>query len=265
MPEHLTWTYRSRTLVVWNITSRWDNWNFGEIHPRSGSWISFGRVAGRDAARRAAENYVDVELRRQCSPTAQHRRTRGAGRTTTGRDRAEIRSTAEITVDDLAILGKIAAEDRRVFFSSPRKCYELSSRVLGVALCQGAALHFIDHENGVKDFDVWTFYAATTGQPFPPRRTASCDFGFPKFGTSPDRPDYAGRRVDLLGRSIPATLHEDPVLAIRRYLNAGMTESARRLRQKAVVMIEPKNRRGTIVWPIPQMADDQDRLGRFGV
>jgi hypothetical protein len=250
MPEHSTWTYRSRTLVVWNVTKRWNNWNFGEIHPRSGSWISFGRIAGREAARRAAENYVDVELRADNSPRAQRAQKLNGDRAKIGRNRADSRSMAEITLDDLATLSKIAADDRRVFFSVQRKCHELSSRVLGVALCQGAALHFIDRQNGVKDFDVWTFYAATTRQPFPPRRTASRDFGFPKFGKSRDRPDYVGRRVDLLGRSIPATLHEDPVLAIRRYLNAGLTESARRLREKAVVMIEPKNRRGTIVWPV---------------
>jgi hypothetical protein len=157
---------------------------------------------------------------------------------------------SEISVGDLAILGKIADDDRALFFATKRKCHELSSRVLGIALCQGAALHFIDRKSGVKDFDVWTFFAATSGPPFPPRRTASRDFGLPKFGKSPDRPDYVGRRVDLLGRSIPATLHEDPVLAIRRYLNAGMTESARRLREKAVVMIEPRNLRGTIAWPV---------------
>ena len=263
MPEHLKWTYRSRILIVWNITRRWNNWNFGEIHPRSGSWVSFGRVTGRDAARRAAENQVDVELRGQSWPTARHRGRLGADQKMTGQDRAKVRSMSEITIDDLAVLGRIAAEDRRVFFSSPRRCHELSSRVLGVALCQGAAMHFIDHENGIKDFDVWTFYAATAGQPFPPRRTASRDFGLPKFGKSPDRPDYAGRRVDLLGRSIPAKPYEDPVLAIRWYLKAGMTESARRLREKAVVMIEPKNLRGTIVWPIPRLADDHDRLRRF--
>jgi hypothetical protein len=244
MPSHLIWTYRSRALVVWNVTHRWNNWNFGEIHPRSGAWVSFGRIAGREAARRAAQNQIDIELRHSSLP-----RSPGAKRALRNRGRDESRSMVEIDMADLAVLGNIAAEDRRVFFSGLRKCHRLSSRVLGVALCQGAALHFIDKTNGVKDFDVWTFFAATSGHPFPPRRTASRDFGLPKFGKSPDRPDYVGRRVDLLGRSISATLYEDPVLAIQRYLRAGETESARRLREKAVIMIEPTNLRGTIAWP----------------
>jgi hypothetical protein len=42
----------------------------------------------------------------------------------------------------------------------------LEDSLVCVALCQGAALHFVDGENGVKDFDVWTFYAARlTTQP----------------------------------------------------------------------------------------------------
>jgi hypothetical protein len=111
-------------------------------------------------------------------------------------------------------------------------------------------LHFVDGRNGVKDFDVWTFYAATDGPAFPPRRIVSRDFGFPKFGRSPDRPDFIGRRVDLLGRSIDAELGDDPIDAVRRYLSAGTTASARCLREKAVVMLEPEKYRGRIAWPI---------------
>lgn len=249
MLAHLKWAYRSRTLVVWNITRRWNNWNYGEVHPSSGSWISFGRVTGREAARRAAESQVDQEMRRQSArgtPLGQASIARRFAKP----KRSPSRSTAEIAMDDLATLGNIAANDRRHFFSPDRQCNQLASRVLGVALCQGAALHFIDGKNGIKDFDVWTFYAASSGPPFPPRRTVSRDFGFSKFGKSPDRPDYIGRRVDLLGRSIPASLRDDPALAIQSYLITGNTESARRLREKAVVMIEPKNMRGAIVWPM---------------
>lgn len=247
MPEHSKWTYRSRTLVIWNITRRWNNWNYGEIHPRSGSWISFGRIAGRDAARRAAQNFIDVEMRGESNPPL---RRVGHTAAMSAVKHLEGRSMAKITKDDLATLAKLAADDRDLFFSKKPKCIALASHVLGTALCQGAALHYVDGKNGVKDFDVWTFYAVGSGQTFPPRRIVSRDFGSPKFGRSPDRPLYDGRRVDLLGRSIPAQQHEDPVSAIRRYLRAGKTESARRLREKAVVILEPKALRGTIVWPV---------------
>jgi len=36
-------------------------------------------------------------------------------------------------------------------------------------LCQGAALHYVNGKNGVKDFGVWSFYAQHDDWPFPPR------------------------------------------------------------------------------------------------
>ena len=36
-------------------------------------------------------------------------------------------------------------------------------------LCQGAALHYVNGRNGVKDFDVWSFYAQYNDWPFPAR------------------------------------------------------------------------------------------------
>ena len=122
--------------------------------------------------------------------------------------------------------------------------------MLGVALCQGAALHYLDGRNGVKDFDVWTFYAQHPDGPFPSRRVARADFGPSKFGRMPNdiRP-YAGRRVDLIGRSLPAEPEADPVDALRRYLTSARTSSARALAAKAVVLIDPANHRGLVVWP----------------
>jgi hypothetical protein len=34
---------------------------------------------------------------------------------------------------------------------------------------QGAALHYVNGQNGIKDFDVWSFYAQYDDWPFPPR------------------------------------------------------------------------------------------------
>jgi len=36
-------------------------------------------------------------------------------------------------------------------------------RLLGRALCQGAALRYVNGSNGVKDFDVWSFYTQYDG------------------------------------------------------------------------------------------------------
>jgi len=109
----------------------------------------------------------------------------------------------------------------------------------------------VDQQNCVKDFDVWSFYAQLDEWPFPPRWRATRDFGPSKFGRYPgDPPPYLGRRVDLLGRSLPVPLGTDPVAAIRQYLAARRTTSAQELAKKAAVMIDPRERVGEVAWPI---------------
>ena len=110
--------------------------------------------------------------------------------------------------------------------------------------------HYVNGQNGVKDFDVWSFYAQHDDWPFPVRWRGTRDFGPPKFGRYPgDPPQYTGRRVDLLGRSLPAASGTIPAHAIHDYLAAGRTTSARELAAKAVVLIDPPRRVGEIVWP----------------
>jgi len=82
----------------------------------------------------------------------------------------------------------------------------------------------------------------------------SRDFGLGKFGRSPDRPDFNGRRVDLIGRSIDVRPGESVLSALRRYLRDGKTTSARCLAAKAVVLLEPARLRGTVAWPEPARA-----------
>lgn len=162
---------------------------------------------------------------------------------------APTRSFLPITRRDLARLAALAAIDRRDLFARKPDTGRLyADRLFAVALCQGAALHYVDGRNGVKDFDVWSFYDQHPQREFPPRRRATVDFGDPKFGTTDDRPQFVGRRVDLIGRSIRDADRTNPVETLRRYLRAGITGSARFLAQKAVVLLEPAPLRGTIVW-----------------
>ncbi len=72
------------------------------------------------------------------------------------------RSFAQITSEDLKEL--LAGSQKRLadYFINGKggkwlKLYDIK-KPLCVALCQGAALHFYDKKNGVKDFDVWFFY-----------------------------------------------------------------------------------------------------------
>jgi hypothetical protein len=128
-----------------------------------------------------------------------------------------------------------------------------SKRIFAVALCQGAALHIVDNANGIKDFDVWTFYTEHPARPFPYRRRAEVDFGRSKFGRTDGAPAcFVGRKVDLIGRSIPGAVRSNPIETLQRYLSERTTKSAWCLAKKAVVMIEPKRLVGTIVWQPPR-------------
>ena len=60
---------------------------------------------------------------------------------------------------DLARLAALARTDRAEYFATHRDWAEMYvDRFLGAALCQGAALHYLDPTSGINDFDV---YAST--------------------------------------------------------------------------------------------------------
>lgn len=150
------------------------------------------------------------------------------------------RSHARITRRVLDRLSEIAAEDRDDRFRRRPRWERYRDRVLCVALCQGAALHYLDGENGVKDFDVWTFFAEDAAGQFPARWRRERVF---------DLDPFQGHYVDLIGRSLPAEIGTDPEVALSRYLSGARTPSARALSEKAVVLLHPARLRGKVVWP----------------
>lgn len=167
------------------------------------------------------------------------------------------RSYEQITAEDLARLGELAAADRERFFKGRP---EYRDRLLCSALCQGAGSHYVDvaagkaEPTGIKDFDVWSFFSAIPGKRFPAdRRHTYPDFGESKFGRWDDEVKvcrhYKGRRVDLLMRALTVPVDADPVSALRSYLAEARTKSAKFLAKKGVVLIDPPDRRGEIVWP----------------
>ena len=162
------------------------------------------------------------------------------------------RSLARIEIADLLRLAALAADaEAELFGRNPDGTGRYAGRLLCRALCQGAALHYVNGRNGVKDFDVWSFYAQYDEWPFPARWRGTRDFGPSKFGRyPPDAPGYSGRRVDLLGRSLRVEPGADPVEVIRRYLAARRTRSAKELATKAAVLIYPESRVGEVVWPV---------------
>jgi hypothetical protein len=150
-------------------------------------------------------------------------------------------------------LEKIARLDRAQMFAKNPHLGVYTDRVLLVALCQGAALHYVDGKNGVKDIDVYTFYAAAPGVMLHPQRQVAVDFGESEFGFwCRERPikgkRFVGRRVDLLQRSLRVPPDADPVKAVRGWLqNKNGTPAL--LSQKAVVGIWPRRLLGTVIWP----------------
>jgi hypothetical protein len=179
------------------------------------------------------------------------------------------RSNAPVTDRDLARLLSLADEDHAIFTGTRP---EYAGRRVAVVLAQGAAQHHVDGRTGVKDFDVWSFYAAVPGEGFPfGQRKRHVDFGPSPHGRNAYRPDFAdrrrarwerftGRRVDLMVRALPVgpdAPAEAVITALREWLTRGSRMSRRGddpmpspwwLAQKAVVMIEPAP--GTIVWPL---------------
>jgi hypothetical protein len=132
-----------------------------------------------------------------------------------------LRCFAPITPRDLERLLELARSDRDEFFASrPDWARLYSDRALGTALCQGAALHYIQGDVGINDFDVYTFYASHPDRPWYAKRIRSVDFGDPKFGCSEvSRPGFKGRRVDLMARGLNVPPGTNVAEALIAYLN----------------------------------------------
>jgi len=135
---------------------------------------------------------------------------------------------------------------------------EYAPRLLCVAIAQGGALHLIDGKNGIKDFDIYRFFAKHPGRPDPDpaiyRGSTAEDFGDPRrFGRNTDPRASAkvkrmtGRNVDIFSVALPVEPGSDPEPAIRALLAAPRTKRQRCLAEKAVVILDPKPYR--IVWP----------------
>jgi hypothetical protein len=88
------------------------------------------------------------------------------------------RSLERIKVVDLLRLAALAADgEAELCGRNPEGSGRYAGRLLSRALCQGAALHYANGTNGVKNFDVWSSYAQHDGWPFPPRWRGTWDYG----------------------------------------------------------------------------------------
>ena len=160
------------------------------------------------------------------------------------------RSMDHITSEDFERLAKHVEVEIADFLGSGKQT-PFRERQIAVVLCQGAALHYLDGSNGVKDFDVYVFFAELPGIKGPHNRSArKRDFGVSKFGRySGDDALFSGRRIDIFWRTIPTEHRLDPAVAIPAYLRSGKPRSTPwHLSQKAVILLRPKSRLGEVVW-----------------
>ncbi len=167
-------------------------------------------------------------------------------------DEAEVRdrSLAVIEPHDLQRLSDIAHADLESYVAGdPGLRSGFPARILCVVLCQGAASHFLDKTTGVKDVDMITFFAADGVKDFTAIRLTHHDFGPSKFGRHPNDEGYTGRRVDVMGRSIAHTVGVSPVESVRHYLRRRSTNAVSHWAKKAMVIIDPIEDRGRVIWP----------------
>lgn len=188
--------------------------------------------------------------------------------------RRSLRSLATLTDEHLCRLAALADADHEAF-TRPGGRPEYRSRRLAVVLAQGAALHYLDGRTGVKDLDIWTFYADIPATRFPAdKRETHADFGPSALGRQPydlgsagsarERAlwqrwsAYSGRRVDFLMRAVPGQASA-PISSVVKALQDWLAHGARStgihkpsawyLAQKAVVLLHPEAGRGDVVWP----------------
>lgn len=163
----------------------------------------------------------------------------------------DARAFATITRTDLKRLARLAHAEREEFFERhPEWAILYRKRFVCAALAGDAALHFINGSTGLTGFEVWSFYAGHADAPFPFQPVGKADFGKSKFGQDAANPEaYAGRRVELRGRSLDCAPADDPITVLQQYLRCGETPSARELRAKAVVLLEPEQFLGYVAWP----------------
>jgi hypothetical protein len=164
------------------------------------------------------------------------------------------RSYKKITKNDLKRLRQMAMDYHNELCKKHPQ-YKSLKKVC-ICLCQGAALHYVDGKTGIRDFDVYTFYEKGKVN-YPYRSYVMRDFKNKKFGKTVGHSaknnekfkKFTGKKVDILGRGIDVQENETCKDSVVRYLTIESTETAHFLAKKAVVVLDPIEMIGDVIWP----------------
>jgi hypothetical protein len=160
-------------------------------------------------------------------------------------------SNEQLTREDLIRLKNIVLGSLRTRVYQAKLARRYAGRLMMLALCQGAAQNYLygahgKNGRGVKDLDVWAFHYDGLEKPFPPRTHWRTDFGESHLGCNPHDDGYVGRRIDIVGRSIPFVGNaKDSFLTWLK----GDSDSASLLMKKPVIGLFPENYLGAVIWP----------------
>ena len=157
------------------------------------------------------------------------------------------RSYELLTEADLSRVRDLVVAKLTTVYSGTEVASQYRDRMVCLALCQGAAAHWVGGAHGIKDIDVWAFYRDGLPRPFPYRARWTADLGESRFGRHPEDKGFKGRRIDILGRSIPIRTDEGPAKAVGAWLVSG-TKSASMLAQRPLVGLLPVEVFAKTIW-----------------
>ena len=146
-----------------------------------------------------------------------------------------------LTVDDLKTLREYGMAEHEDFFRrNPHLKNAYYDNLIGIFLCQGAALHYLDPSVGINDFDIWHFYKESE------------EAGFPYRGHKRIEDGHKGRPIDFLKRAIPERIYVefqgDIERTVMEYLFKKDTKTKVMLLEKSIIGLYPEEIFSQILW-----------------
>jgi hypothetical protein len=145
-----------------------------------------------------------------------------------------------------SLVALASAEEASFFERNPHLVEPYRDRLVGVALCQGAALQYLGIGCGINDFDVHFFYRQNPTRLRLSRRVKRTRATVASFH------DIA---VDFIRTVIPlrsrATEHETALPQLLRLLRNPPTPNGEHLAKKAVIGLLRASLFGVVIWPVP--------------